>query len=134
MDHRSRSFGCAFVIAGLGLFGLAIVIGLRGGTVFVGGGEPGSLILTASLVAAAVGFAILGLTGPAPFDRTGSRVGLGLLAVGLAGNVLTGIYSAGSTVDPLESLPILLVSGLGNLAVVVGVIVTAASLVRSAGA
>jgi hypothetical protein len=123
--------GVAIVGIAVVLFAVAIGIGLRGGTVFVGGSESGSLALTASLALSAVGCATLGIFGSAPFDRRGTRLGLGSLAVGLGCNLVSGIVAANSTVDPLESLPILALSGLGTLAILIGVVVTVASLGRA---
>jgi hypothetical protein len=123
--------GMATVGVAVMLFAIAIGIGLRGGTVFVGGSEVGGLALTASLAVGAVGCAALGISGSAPFDRRGARLGLGSLACGLGCNLVSGILAANSTVDPLESLPILALSGVGTVAVLIGVVVTVASLARS---
>ncbi|HYM82641.1 MAG TPA: hypothetical protein VEY67_00640 [Candidatus Dormibacteraeota bacterium] len=120
--------GGALVGAAVVLFVIAAAIGLRGGTVFVGGSAPGSVLLTASLAVGAVGFAVLAIVRPSPFDGRLGRLGLWSLAVGLGCTVVSGIVAASSTVDPLESLPILVFSGIGDLLVLLGVVACIATV------
>jgi len=107
---------------------VAIGIAVRGGTVYVGGGQPSSLVVTASLILGAAGFAVLALAAHRAPGGRGRRFGFGALAVGLAVTVVSGILSAASTVDPLESLPMLVLSGFGTMAIIVGIIATVMSL------
>ena len=123
--------GGGLILGGCALFVVAVAIGVSGGTVFVGGGTAGSLAVTASLVFWGVGAAVLSLAGSGRLGRRATRLGLGIITLGLLTTVASGIVAAGSTVDPLENLPLLVVSGSGWMAILIGLVVTGVGLARS---
>jgi hypothetical protein len=121
------------VIGGWLLVGAMIVVAGFGNSVQIGGGSPGSYALIMALAMIGCGLAVLSVTGPRPLQGRLMRVGLGVLAVGLVGTLISTIIAAGLAYDPLENGPFVATFLLGSLAICVGLPLTVLSLLRHAG-
>jgi hypothetical protein len=112
---------------------VAGAIALSGGTVGIGSGAIGSLALAAALVLLGAGAVSLGVAGPRSLGGRAVRVGLVILGIGLLSSLASSVMTAGFAGDPLESGPIVITLLVGGLAVMLGVLVTVASLLRARG-
>ncbi len=131
--NRSPQLG---FVGGLLLISSAIALAfyliIEGLGVLVGaGGAIVSSILSASFLCEGIGAALVGLAAPPPLDGRASRVGLGLLAIGLLGAVLAGFQAFGSSV--LAGQAIWAVASAVFLGSTVGTLIIGLSLVRLRG-
>jgi hypothetical protein len=120
-----RTIGGSLVIAASLLFLATVGIALGGGSVSLLGQGPGSIVFTIALVALAVGGVCLAIGGPPPFTGLVARIGLGMIAVGVATSMAT------SGVTPSSILVVVFLAG--SAAVGLGGIITALALLRSPG-
>jgi hypothetical protein len=120
-----RTIGGGLVITAALLLLATVGIALGGGSVSIMGAGPGSIVFTLALVALAVGGVCLAIGGPAPFNGLVARIGLGLIAIGVATSIAT------SGVSPSSLLVLVFLAG--SAAVGLGGIVIALALLRSPG-
>jgi hypothetical protein len=121
MDRAKRSL----VVAGGILFVVAIVYGALGHSVGFGNAEIGSLVLDLSILAFAASAGLVAASGSIPRS---TRIGLGLLAVGLVVFVTSGLIGAAMPYDPLESLPVVILTLISIATTLLGVVVTTVAL------
>jgi hypothetical protein len=120
-----RTIGGGLVIAASLLLLATVCLALGGGSVSLLGAGPGSIVFTIALVALAVGGLCLAIGGPAPFNGLVARIGLGMIAIGVATSFAT------SGVSPSSLLVLVFLAG--SAAVGLGGLVTALALIRSPG-
>jgi drug/metabolite transporter (DMT)-like permease len=125
--------GGMLVIGGWLLAGATILVAGAGNSVQVGSGTIGSLALAASLAVIGSGLASLSITGPRPLQERIMRVGLGILAIGLVGSLISAVIAASLTYDPLENGPFVIAFLVGTSAILVGLPLTVLALLRHAG-
>lgn len=115
---------------------LALVVAgivAAGGSVGLGGGDVGGLILAAALALGGLGFGLIGLSRTRPLDRLSLRIGFVILGVGLLANLGSAAIAATLTYDPLENGPAVILLFVGGLAMLLGGILTVIALLRSPG-
>ncbi len=115
------------------LIGGGVVLFVLGYALMIVGAAVGSPLTGVATALIGSGAATLCAAGPRPLHGRVMRIGLGTLAVGLASLLGSSVVAAMLTFDPLESLPfgVLLIGGF--LAMALGSLVTALSLVRVPG-
>jgi hypothetical protein len=99
------------------------------------GGATGveHLIGPATLAVLGVGTVVLALAGTGPADRGGTRVGLAVLGLGLASYVFATNLPIPEGTNTAQSLPIIFGLLIGAMGTLVGLLLTALSLVRRPG-
>jgi hypothetical protein len=91
----------------------------------------GDLVTGAAILIIAAGAAVLCVTGPKPFQGRGIRIGLGAIAIGLAGLQASSIVAMTLTYDPLENGPFIIL-GLGGIFVsAIGFLTAITALLRA---
>lgn len=124
--------GGLLVVGGCVLFMIAAAIAIAGGGVGIGLRDVGGLVVAASLALGGSGAAILSVAGPGPLHGRVTRIGLGILAVGLLSSLASSTMAAASAGHE-ASLPIFVLFIVGSLSTVLGSLVTGLSLVRAPG-
>lgn len=115
--------GGILLAAGSAWYLVAIALWLTG-SVDTGLIDTSSVSVVAALLLGGFGAGVLALAGPAPLDKTGTRVGLAFLAIGLVSLTAGTVGSAlilGSGTDPLSTgvVPLILIGlGLAFIAIV----------------
>lgn len=119
--------GTLLLMGGALLLALSIVLlVLYGG---IGHATAPGLLLATSIGVIGAGGAAVSLAGAGPLAHPFTRVGVGILSIGLL--CMSG-FSFGNGLmqtNPLESMPLVVLGGLGLLGIPAGLLVTAASLV-----
>jgi hypothetical protein len=123
---RFGRIGGMLVMDGVMLVGMGYALVIVGAAV-------GNLVTGAATALIGSGAAILCVIGPRPLQGRVMRVGLGTLAAGLASLLAFSIVAGTLTYDPLESLPFVVLGIGGVLAMALGSLVTAVSLLRAPG-
>ena len=118
--------------------GLFVISGwtfLVGGFVSISlvGPAVSNLLIGGSVPVIALGAGLLSVAGRQPLRGRGMRIGLGLLALGLAMVRGSSIRAAALAYDPLEDGPTVLLSAAGAIASFIGALVTGLSLLRMPG-
>jgi hypothetical protein len=117
--------GGLLILGSCGLLVVAVVAALLGGSVSVGGAEPGGWALTAAMVLLGVGSGLLAVSGFGSQRARVTRVGLGLVAGGL----LTTLATSNVSVSSL----LVIVYLLGGVVFALGILVTAIGMLRTPG-
>jgi hypothetical protein len=120
--------GRILVIGGGLLAGIGVLVGASGQAVGLGAAGPGGLLVIGALGLLGVGCAVLSLAAPSPVRDRAVRSSLAIVAAGALAITASAIASASSEYDSLESLPIVLLTLGGGLALLVGLAALAISL------
>jgi len=123
-----RGIGGLLVAAGAVALAAALAFAVGGGSIGIGEASFASLLLAvgAALIGAGVGTLVVG--GRAWFDAPVTRVGGGILAIGLLCLAAFSLASRAYPGDPLESLALIWLGGIGALGLLLGIAVTGLSL------
>lgn len=105
-----------------------MVLALYGG---IGQATAGGLLLAASLALLGVGGAVSAIVGSWLLPNRGTRAGVEMLSIGLLGLAGFAIINS-QTAYAAESVPAILVGGVGLLGLYGGVLLTAGSLIWQA--
>lgn len=127
--------GGLLVIGGCALLPLLVATG-GSGPAGVDGHPPrdiSNLVLNVSLALLGSGLAVLSLAGPGQLHRRPMRTGLGLLAVGLLGLLVSSIVPIPAGSNSLQHWPYVISATVGLLATAGGTLVTVLSLLRVSG-
>jgi len=116
------------VIGGGLLAGIGVLVGASGQAVGLGAAGPGGLLVIGALGLLGVGCAVLSLAAPSPVRDRAVRSSLGIVAGGALAIMASAIASGASEYDSLESLPIVLLTLGGGVALLVGLAALAISL------
>jgi hypothetical protein len=133
-SSRPAAVGGWLVVAGCVLVVVSVVVAALGQPVAIGGGGIGGIVLALALASLAAGFLLLAIVGPSSIGSLGVRVGLALLAIGLAGVLVSSVVAGSMTYDPLEELAFVVPFLLGGLAIIVGTPLTIVALLVRDGA
>lgn len=110
-----------------------VVLFVIGYALMIVGAAVGNLVTGGGMALIGSGAAILCVTGPKPLHGRVIRVSLGALAVGLASLLASSIVASTLTYDPLENGPFVVLGIGGFLALALGSLLTAGSLLRAPG-
>jgi hypothetical protein len=92
-----------------------------------------NLLLIGCLALLGAGAAVLSVAGPRPLEGRNVRIGLGTLATGLLGMLVSSIIPIPGGSNSLESWPYVVSAAIGLLATAIGTLVTVLSLARAPG-
>jgi len=98
-----------------------------------GGRDVGNLVINASLALLGSGAGVLSLFGPSPLHGRTVRIGLGTLAVGLVGLLVSSIIPIPAGSDSLQSWPYIISGAIGLSAMALGSLLMVLALVRTPG-
>ncbi len=118
---KNRRLARALGVAGVALVAVAVLDGATGHGVGLGNAEIGSVVLVGSLIAFALGAGVVAATGSVARP---TRVGLTLLAIGLVLLVVSSLIGATLPYDPLENMPLVILTLSGLAATLLGAVVT----------
>ncbi|HEY3333926.1 MAG TPA: hypothetical protein VGK16_01720 [Candidatus Limnocylindrales bacterium] len=130
---RLAGIGGWLIVAGCVLVLITVALAVIGQAVTIGSSGAGSIVLSLAFGALAAGFALLALTGPRSIGGTGVRVGLGLLAVGVGGILVSSVVAGGMASDPLGEWGFVVPFLAGGFMTLLGVPVTVVGLLLHAG-
>jgi hypothetical protein len=122
---RIGTAGGLLIIAASVMFALAALIGLAGGSVYVGWEAPGAVAVTIAVILLAVGAGLVALVGPRRLGGRLIRGGLALVAVGLISTIATSKVG-------VSSILVIVYLG-GGLLSLIGVAIASIGLARSRG-
>jgi len=123
-------------IASAGFLVATIAIGATGGSIALGAiGIPsiGGLSLLGVLILAPLGLGLTALVGPVPLHQRATRVGLFVLALGLAALASSSVIGMTLTYDPLENWPSVITLLGGILGVLIGAVTTILAFLATRG-
>jgi hypothetical protein len=127
--------GTLFVAAGLVCLGLAIAAGIGGQAVGLGMSAGtmgfGTVLLIAAFGLLGSGCAVLAIGGPDPISGRAVRISLGILGCGLLSTLASAVGAAMSPNDPLESLPLVVLTIGGGSLTLLGIAAVAITLARA---
>jgi len=118
--------GGLLLIGGWVLLLFTALIFVGGGPIRIGDGAIGGLVLTAALVLAGFGTAILSIAGPPPLQGRAVRVGLAMVAIGSLSSVSFSILAG-----DVANSPFVVAFLLGGFTTFIGLLVVVVTLVRS---
>lgn len=95
--------------------------------------DLGNLVLNACLALLGSGAALLSVAGRRPLDGRNVRIGLGTLATGLLGMLVSSITPIPAGSNSLQSWPYIISAAIGVFATATGTLVTVLSLARASG-
>jgi hypothetical protein len=126
---RPGQIGGLLLVGGCGIFLVALGIASTGGPIGLGViGVNGTLVLVAFILGG-LGCAAIAIQAPPPVCGPAIRASLGAVGAGLLSVCLGSAIAGVSTGDPLASLPVVALIGVGLFATLIGVAATGATLV-----
>jgi len=120
--------GGLLIAAGALVLVAALAFEVAGGSIGIGGASLPSLLLAVGDALIGAGVGILVVAGRGWFGASITRAGGGVLAIGLLSLAAFSFASVAYPGDPLESLALIWLGGIGVVGLVLGLLLTGSSL------
>jgi len=130
---RWGRIGGVLIVGGSVLSVAAVALAGPAGPGDTGRRDIANLVINASLVLLGSGASVLGLFGPSPLHGRTVRIGLGTLAVGLVGLLVSSIIPIPAGSNSLQSWPYIISGAIGLSAMALGSLLTVLALVGTPG-